>query len=235
MLTLLAQVGSIREKGTAPAEDVASSWPGLSKGLEPASSSQPPILMPRQPSVVPENFLQTLQLQLRGIPLGKDSTITKEHTPTPESAALKISRSNGEPETLKILDTKNMEEAPAEIEPPSAAQDGGVKPEEATTGPLLRLSQHNEAGSLGSAVMKDEDAHPEEPAVKPRLHLDHIREVSTASATPASDPTVPAGDAPSYLPDDEVSEIKLTKLQRKRMREMARKRAEREENCAPLI
>ena len=202
-------------------------------------------MTPRQPSVFPESFpLQTLQLQLREIPLGKDSTITKEHTPIPESAASVFSRSNGEPETLNILDldAKNIEEAPAEIETPSAAQDGGVKPEEATTGVILRLSQHSGADGLGSAITKVEDAHPEEPAVKPRLRLDYIREdaypeepvvkpqlrldyireASTASATSASDPRV--GDAPSYLLGSDVSEAKLTKAQRKRrMRDKARR------------
>ena len=117
-----------------------------------------------------------------------------------------------------------MEEAPAEIEPPSAAQDGGVKPEEATTGGILRLSQHGGANSLGSTVTKGEDAHSEEPAVKPRLRLrlDHIREVSTASATSAPDPSVPVGDSPSYLLDSDVSEAKLTRAQRKRLRDKAR-------------
>lgn len=250
MLTLLTQAESTRAQGTAPAED-ASSWP--SKGLEPASSFHLPTLTPRQPSVVPESFpLQTRQLQLRENTPGKDSTITKEHTLIPESAASVFSRSNGKPETLNILDldAKNMEEAPAEIEPPSAAQDSGVKPEESTIGPILRLGQHNSgAGSLGSAVTKGEDAHPEEPvvkpqlrldhiredahpeepAVKPPLRLDHIREVSPASATSASNPRVPADDAPSYLLDNNVSETKLTKAQHKRLRDKARKQAQTEQ------
>ena len=116
MLMLLTQAESKRAQGTAPAEDVASSWP--SKGLEPASSFHRLTLIPRQPRVAPESYpLQKLQLQLREILLGKDDTITKEHTPTPESAASVFSRSNGEPEPLNILDAKNMEEAPAAIEP----------------------------------------------------------------------------------------------------------------------
>ena len=159
-------------------------------------------MTPRQPSAVPESF----------------------HTPAPESAASALSRSNGEPETLNNLDldARNMEEeAPAEIEPPSAAQDGGVKPEEA----ILWLSQHSGADSLGSAITKGEDAHPEEPEVKPRLRLDHIREVSTASATSASDPE---DDVPSSLPDSEVSRPRLSKNQRKRMRDKARKLAQME-------
>ena len=254
MLMLLTQAESKRAQGTAPAEDVASSWP--SKGLEPASSFHRLTLIPRQPRVAPESYpLQKLQLQLREILLGKDDTITKEHTPTPESAASVFSRSNGEPEPLNILDAKNMEEAPAAIEP-SLAQCGGVKPEEARTGVILRLSQHSGVGSLGPTVTKGEDAHPEEPAVKPLLHLDHIREdarpeepavkpllrldhireVSTASATSASDPRVAAGDAPSCLLDSDASGTKLTKRQRMMMKKEARKRAQidqRKNACPP--
>ena len=239
MLMLLTQAESKRAQGTAPAEDIASSWP--SKGLEPASSFHRQTLIPRQPRVAPESSpLQKLQLQLRETLLGKDATITKEHIPTPESAASVFSRSNGEPEPLNIPDAKNMEEAPAAIEP-SVAQCGGVKPEEASTGVILRLSQHSGVGSWGPAVTKGEDAHPEEPAVKPLLHLDHIREdarpeepavklrlrldhiheVSTASATSTSDPRVPSGDTHS-----DVSGTTLTKRQRRRMRNEARKRAD---------
>ena len=244
MLTLLTQAESRRAQGIAPAEDVASSWP--SKGLEPAPSFHPPTLIPRQASIVPQSFhLQKLQLQLRETLLGKDDAITKEHIPIPESAASVFSRSNGELEPLNILDAKNVEEAPAAISP-SVAQCGGVKPEEDSTGVILQLSQHSGVGSLGSAVTKGEnahpgepvvkprlrldhireDAHPEEPVVKPLLRLDHIREVSTASATSAFDPREPEDDAPSYLLDSDVSETKLTKAQRKRMRDTARKRAQ---------
>ena len=288
MLTLLTQAESRRAQGIAPAEDVASSWP--SKGLEPAPSFHPPTLIPRQASIVPQSFhLQKLQLQLRETLLGKDDAITKEQIPIPESAASVFSRSNGELEPLNILDAKNVEEAPAAIEP-SVAQCGGVKPEEDSTGVILQLSQHSGVGSLGSAVTKGENAHPGEPVVKPRLRLDHIREdahpeepvvkpllrldhiredahpeepavkallrldhiredahpeesvvkpllrldhireVSTASATSAFDPREPEDDAPSYLLDSDVSETKLTKAQRKRMRDNARKRAQRQQS-----
>ena len=107
-------------------------------------------------------------------------------------------------------------------------------PGEPVVKPRLRLDHiredaHPEEPAVKALLRLDhirEDAHPEESVVKPLLRLDHIREVSTASATSAFDPREPEDDAPSYLLDSDVSETKLTKAQRKRMRDNARKRAQ---------
>ena len=107
-------------------------------------------------------------------------------------------------------------------------------PGEPVVKPRLRLDHiredaHPEEPAVKALLRLDhirEDAHPEESVVKPLLRLDHIREVSTASATSAFDPRAPEDDAPSYLLDSDVSETKLTKAQRKRMRDNARKRAQ---------
>ena len=107
-------------------------------------------------------------------------------------------------------------------------------PGEPVVKPRLRLDHiredaHPEEPAVKALLRLDhirEDAHPEESVVKPLLRLDHIREVSTASATSAFDPREPEDDAPSYLLDSDVSETKLTKAQRKRMRDTARKRAQ---------
>jgi hypothetical protein len=200
------QAESPRPQETAPGEDVSSSWP--SKGLQPASSFNPPTLTPRQSSAVPES--SPLPLIVRGTLPGKDATITKEHTPTPESAASVSSGPNGGPETLNSLYAKNVEEAPAQIKPPPAAQGSGLKPDKAKAR-LFRMSQYSKAGGWGPTITEGGDTHPKEPSVKPPLLLDHICEVSTASATSASDPTrMPAGDAPSYLLKSDVPGTTLT-------------------------
>jgi hypothetical protein len=202
---------------TQVTEVVADSCP--SKDIEPASSFHLPTLTPRQPSPIPESL--PLPQIVRGVLLGKYATITKEHTHTPELAASVFSNPNGEPETLNILNAKNVEEAPAQTTPSSATQDGGVKLDEATTGLTRRLSQRSEAGGMGSAITKGDNAHPVL-AVKPTLRLDHIREASTASATSASDPGVP-GDAPSYLLNSDVPRTTLTRPKGKKMRDKSKK------------
>jgi len=144
-------------------------------------------------------------------------------------------RPNVESETLNVLDAKNVEEKPAQTRPSPAADN---KPDEGTTGPMFQLSQNGEAGGWGSTITKGGEASPEGPGVKPTLSLDHIREVSTASATTASDPGEPADDAPSFLPEEEGDvdaprSPQLTRNQKKRLREKAKKQAQMGEKWKP--
>ncbi|KAF8270193.1 hypothetical protein EI94DRAFT_1659180 [Lactarius quietus] len=227
---------STRSQQTAPAELVASSCP--SEDLEHASA--PPIVTPPQPSPAPVlgGFpLETPHhwqppLFLRGIPTENDATMAKECTPTPESVASTFSKPNVKPETLNDLDLKNVAETPAQTKPYPAAQDSGVKPDGATTGLTLGLSQHSNAGSWGSAITNSGEIDPEG-LVKPALRLDCIREVCTASTISASRPGTPTDETPSLRVDKEYGY--LSKMQKKKMREKARRQAQKGERSVPRL
>ena len=245
----LRKAESMRAPETAPAEVVVGSRP--SKDLDFASAfplvmpCQPhslpesmPLQMPRRPCVVPGSIsLQTphhwqSHLSMRRIPPEKDATMTKEHIPTPESVAL-VSAGPEIP-TPNVPDTKNAGEFPVQtktLASPAAPQDS-VKPDGA---PTLQLSQHSEVGGWESPVTKGVDANPERP-VNSTLPIDCIREVSTqaASAMSTSGPGAPADDALSYLLEEGGnSDAKLTKAQKKRIRERARKQAPMGEKSSP--
>jgi hypothetical protein len=233
---------STRAPETAPAEVVVDSRP--SKDLDPASAF--PMVMPCQPRSLPDSLplqtpgqaclvpggiaLQTphhwqSQLFMRRIPPEKDATMTKEHTPTPESAASVSARP--ETPTPNVPDAKNAGESPAETKASPTAPQDSVKPDGTATEPILRFSQYGEAGGWGFSITKGGDANLEGPSKPTTDH--HIREVSTASAMTTSGPGAPVDDAPSSSlkkeDDGDPWGAKLTKAQMKRMREKARKQA----------
>lgn len=241
----------------APAEVVVSSWPGSSKVLDPSSALPPSVVTPCQPRTLPESI--TLQmphqpspvpggfplqsphhgqspLSLRRTPLEEVANMTKEHTFPPELAASALAKPNVKPETLNTLDAV---QTPAQTKTsPAAVQDSGVKPNWTATVPTYGLSQHTrEVGGWGSAITKGDNANPQG-SVKPTLRLDHVRDVDTSSESAmfASSPEVPADAAlSSSLKEDESDDgempvVQLTKAQKKRMREIARKQAQRYEN-----
>ena len=224
-----------RAPETAPTEVGVSSRHNNDLDPGPASALPLPPVMLCQPCLVPGDIaLQMSQphMFLRRIPPEKDATVTKEHTaPTPDSAALVYA--GPETPTPNVLDAKNAGESPEAF--PAARQDS-VKPDGAAAKPTLRLSQHSEADGCGSSITKGGEANPERP-VKPTLRLDCMRGVSTASAMTTSGSGVPIDDAPSsWLEkknDSDASGIKLTKAQQKRIREKARKQAQRGEESSP--
>ena len=232
---------STRAQGIAPAEVVADfkpcKGPASALPLPQETPCQPrllpgnlPLPTPRQPSLVPGGFpLQTphqSHLFLRRTPPEKDAPVTKERTPTPESAASASAKPNGKPGIPNVPGAKNAGETPAQtVAPPATAQDSGVKPDGAVTEPRFRPSQRSEAGGWGSAITKGGDADLKGP-VKP-LRLDYIREVSTASTMSAAGPGIPVNEVPSSSfeneDDGDASGARLITAQKKRMRERARK------------
>ncbi|KAH9022414.1 hypothetical protein EDB84DRAFT_1252487, partial [Lactarius hengduanensis] len=140
----------------------------------------------------------------------KDATVTKERAPTAEPAASVSSEPNGEPEAPNAphADAEKASEILAQSETPLATQGNGEKPD------------------------GGDDAKPEG-LVKPALRLDRFREVSTASAVSASGPGTPVDEVPlsSFEQEDDggASGAKLTKNQKKRLRDRARKQAQGDE------
>ena len=226
----------------APADVVVSSWPGSSKVLDPNSALPPSVLTPCQPRTLPESTTLQMPRQLSSVPGGfplqsphhgqsllslrripgeEVASMTKEHTLSPELAASALAKPNVRPETLNILDA---DQTPAQTKTsPAAVQDSGVKPNWTPTVPTYGLSQHTrEVGGWGSAITKGGNANPEGP-VKPTLSLDHIREV-------AADVALSSSLKEDESDDGEMPVVQLTKVQKKRMREIARKQAQRYEN-----
>ena len=70
-----------------------------------------------------------------------------------------------------------------------------------------------------------DDAKPGGPA-RPALRLDHVREVSTASTMSSSSPGTPADEPPSSSLDKEEDGAKLSKSQRRKLREKAKKQSQ---------
>ncbi|KAH9032578.1 hypothetical protein EDB85DRAFT_1955091 [Lactarius pseudohatsudake] len=196
-------------------------------GLVSGGLSLPPL---RHPGLLPVDFPPQTPRQSHlfpsRIPPETDPTVTKEHAPSPESVASTSAKRNGEPETPNVPDAKNAGETSAQTKALfTAAQDSGVKPDGAMAEPMLRPSQHSEAGGWGPAIMMSGDAHPKGSMKSP--HLDYIREVGTASTMSASSPGMPADEAQSssFDKDDDfdASGAKFSKAQMKRIRERARK------------
>ncbi|KAH8979177.1 hypothetical protein EDB86DRAFT_677802 [Lactarius hatsudake] len=163
----------------------------------------------------------------------KGATVTKERAPTAEPAASVSSEPNGEPEAPNAPDA-DAEKASgilARSETPLATQGNGEKPDGVATEPALQFSQSGEAGSE-KPTTKGDDAKPEG-LVKPVLRLDLFREISIASTVCASGPGTPVDEIPlsslEQEDDGEASGAKLSKNQKKRLRERARKQAQGDE------
>ncbi|KAH9042751.1 hypothetical protein EDB85DRAFT_1916661 [Lactarius pseudohatsudake] len=145
-----------------------------------------------------------------------DATVTEQHTPVPKPAASASTKPKSEPEAPKAPapDAKRASETPAHTE---------------GTQPAPQPSQNGKAGDEKPTTTKDDDAK-QGGSVKPALRLDHIRATSTASTMSASSPGTPTEEAPSSSveKDDDLdpSGAKLTKAQKKRIRDRARKQAQ---------
>ena len=160
-----------------------------------------------------------------------DAPAIKEHTVASAPAEL-----NGETQAPNAnspnADTTKASETLAHTEAPSVKQRKGEEPDGAAAEPALQASQNGGAGEAA----KGDDAKSGG-AVKPTLRIDHIREVSTASTMSASSPGTPGDEVPSSSvekdDDGDVSKGNLTKAQKKRMREKARKQALKGEKNSP--
>ena len=211
-----------------------------SNDLDPGPTSALPLppVTPCQPCLVPGGIpLQMSQphIFLRRTPPEKGATMTKEHTPTPESAALVYA--GPETPTPNVLDAKNAGESPKAS--PAAPQDS-AKADGAVAEPTLRLSQHSEADGCGSSITKGGEPNLERPVI-PTLRLDHIREVNTASTMTTSGSGAPIdGASSSWLEEENDSDVpgpKLSKAQKKRIRGKAMKQAlmsKKSSPCPPL-
>ena len=160
------KVESMRAQETAPAEAMVGSWP--SKDLGTASALPLPPVTSCQPCSLPGSL------------------------PFPKFAASASAKPYVDPETLNVLDAKNVETS-AQTKASPAVQDSGVKPDASTTGLTLQRSRHSHAAGWGSAIAKGGDGDPER-LMKPTLYPDHIREASTAPAMSASGLGVPADE-----------------------------------------
>ncbi|KAH9174995.1 hypothetical protein EDB89DRAFT_429569 [Lactarius sanguifluus] len=211
---VLSEAESKQAQKTTPEEAVASSEPN--KDSVPASTVPP---APTPAPSVPEN----------GPAPERDAPVAKERTPTSEPAASAPSKPNGEPEAPNVpdADAKKASETPAQTESPLAAQGSGETPDGAATEPAPQHSQTGEAVGEKPAV-KGDDAKPEGP-VKPALCPDHFHEASAASTMSASSPGSPVDEVPlsslEQEDDGRASGAKLTRAQKKRLRERARKQA----------
>ena len=171
-----------------------------------------------------------------------DATVTNPLTSTSEPAASASAKPNGESEVPKApdADAKKASEAPAQTEASSVKQGTIEKSDEAAADPLPQPpNQNGEAGGEKKpATAKGDDAKPDGP-VKPNLRLDHIRETSTASTMSVSSPGTPADDIPlssvDKEDDGEASGTKLTKSQKKRMRDKAKRQAQKGEKNSPRL
>jgi hypothetical protein len=185
-----------------------------------------PLRGPHGPSAPAQHSSTTCSSSLSRESVSTHSATSITAAPPPASVS-----SGLETPTTNVPDAKNAGESPAETTASPTAPQDSVKPDGAATEPILRFSQYNEAGGWGFSIMKGGDANPEGPSKPTTDH--HIREVSTASAMTTSGPGASADDAPSSSLEKEDDGdpwgakpgAELTKSQRKRMRDEARKQA----------